>query len=100
MCSSDLFLNRLLLRVADQTISTEDLAIYFCSPSENGARVEPLRVDLFGNIENWPPDFFGDDMADIAARMDAAMRRQQDNKVAAKANASVSGHVAETKRVE
>lgn len=74
---SEHFLNRLLLRVAEEKISPKDLAIYFCSPSEQGAQMEPLQVDLFGNIENWPKDFFGDDMGDIAARMDAAMRRQQ-----------------------
>lgn len=77
---SEHFLNRLLLRVAEEKISPKDLAIYFCSPSEQGARIEPLKVDLFGSIENWPPDFFGDDMADIAARVDAAMRRQQGSK--------------------
>lgn len=74
---SEHLLNRILLHVAEEKISPNDLAIYFCSPSDQGARLEPLQVDLFGNIENWPPNFFGDDMADIAARMDAAMRRQQ-----------------------
>lgn len=77
---SEHFLNRLLLRVAEEKIRPNDLAIYFCSPSEQGARLEPLRVDLFGSIDNWPRDFFGDDMADIAARIDAAMRRQQGGK--------------------
>jgi hypothetical protein len=36
---------------------------------------------MFGDIENWPDNFFGDEMGEIAARTTAALRRQ-DSKVA------------------
>jgi hypothetical protein len=29
-------------------------------------------VNLFGDIEDWPEDFFGDPMQDISARLRAA----------------------------
>jgi len=35
-----------------------------------------LEVDLCGEISNWPDDFFGNEMAELAARMDAAAKRE------------------------
>ena len=53
--------------------------VYFCrrSPTGAGAELEPLRLNEFGDIENWPEHFFGDEMADIAARTLAAMNRKK-----------------------
>jgi len=31
---------------------------------------------MFGEIENWPENFFGDEMADISGRTLAAMQRR------------------------
>ena len=31
-------------------------------------------MDLYGNIQNWPDNFFGDEMADAVARTTAAMK--------------------------
>ena len=33
---------------------------------------------MFGEIENWPEHFFGDEMADIAGRTLAAMKRKRE----------------------
>ena len=35
-----------------------------------------LEVDEFGNIANWPKDFFGDQFGEIAAMSEAALKRQ------------------------
>lgn len=75
---SEHFLNRLQRRVAEGVLSTDDVAVYFCRRSARGADLEPLRMNLFGDIENWPPNFFGDEMADIAARTLAAMKRRKE----------------------
>ena len=74
---SEHFLNRLQRRVAEGIISADDVAVYFCPRSPSGADLQPLRLNMFGEIENWPENFFGDEMADIAARTIAAMRRKQ-----------------------
>jgi hypothetical protein len=37
----------------------------------------PVRIDLFGNILNWPKDFFGDQMTDIAEMQLAGIRRRK-----------------------
>lgn len=34
---------------------------------------------MFGEIENWPENFFGDEMADIAGRTLAAIRRKKNS---------------------
>jgi hypothetical protein len=31
---------------------------------------------MYGDIENWPDNFFGDEMAEIAARIQAAKTRR------------------------
>lgn len=72
---SEHFLNRLQRRVADETIKAEDVAIYFARLDSNETKIEPLRINDFGDIENWPENFFGDEMADLTARAVAAAER-------------------------
>ena len=73
---SEHFLTRLQRRVAEGLISPEDVAVYFCERSGTGAELEPLQLNLYGEIENWPENFFGNEMADVTARTLAAMRRK------------------------
>ncbi len=73
---SEHFLNRLQRRVAEEQLSSDEVAIYFVNRNKQGARLEPLRLNSFGEIENWSENFFGDEMADVAARTRAAMQRK------------------------
>ena len=79
---SEHFLRRLQRRIAENTkpkeISKNDVAAYFCMASKTPAKLEPLRIDLFGNIENWPDNFFGDEMGDITAQAKAAMLKRKE----------------------
>jgi predicted ATPase len=75
---SEHFLNRLQRRLAEGVITPDDVAIYFCKHTTDGAaELEPLRLNLYGEIENWPDNFFGDEMADMTARTVAAMQRRR-----------------------
>lgn len=74
---SEHFLNRLQRRIAEGEITPDDVAIYFCKRAGSAAELEPLEVNRYGDIENWPINFFGDEMADLTARTIAAMDRQQ-----------------------
>jgi predicted ATPase len=74
---SEHFLMRLLRRVAEGQLSTDEVAIYFAKRGSGATGLEPLRVNADGDIENWPDNFFGDEMADIAARTIAAAQRRQ-----------------------
>lgn len=75
---SEHFLNRLQRRIAEGVLTPDDVAIYFCKRTGNTTQLEPLKVNLYGDIENWPENFFGDEMADLTARTVAAMNRQQE----------------------
>lgn len=74
---SEHFLTRLQRRIAEGQITPKEVAIYFCRNTAEGAVLEPLEIDLFGEIKNWPTNFFGDQMADLSARTIAAMKRKQ-----------------------
>lgn len=74
---SEHFLNRLQRRIAEGELRQDDVAVYFCRRSGSFAELEPLRLNMFGDIENWPENFFGDEMADIAARTLAAMETKK-----------------------
>jgi len=77
---SEHLLTRLQLRVADGTLEPDDVAFYFVKEGRDGADLEPLQINLYGDIENWPENFFGDEMADIVARTKAAVERQRKEK--------------------
>ena len=74
---SEHLLRRLQRRVADQTVSPEETALYFCEAVAEGSKLTALDVDLFGNITNWPRDFFGDEFGEIAAMSEAVIARKQ-----------------------
>ena len=73
---SEHFLRRLQRRIAEEVLSPDEVATYFCEPGPSGSTIRELKVDEFGNIQNWPDSFFGDDMGDVLAMTDAAMERQ------------------------
>ncbi|MCX6879369.1 MAG: DUF3696 domain-containing protein [Verrucomicrobia bacterium] len=77
---SEHFLNRLQRRIAEGVISPEDVAVHFCTKAGEATEIKPLEVNLYGDIVNWPENFFGDEMADLTARTVAAMEKR--NKLA------------------
>ena len=58
---SDHFINRLRRRIAEDPTDElrNKISILFVHPPQDGqgATIEPLQVDRFGVIENWPPNF-------------------------------------------
>ncbi|MFY9822378.1 MAG: DUF3696 domain-containing protein [Thermoanaerobaculia bacterium] len=74
---SEHLLRRLQRRVADETIAPKQAALYFCSTETGESRLTPLDLDPFGNIKNWPKDFFGDEFGEIAAMSQAALERKK-----------------------
>lgn len=77
---SEHMLRRLQRRVAEERFSADDLKLYFCESVEGLATLDRLKLNIFGEIENWPEKFFGDEMTEIAEMRKAVLRR----KVAAK----------------
>jgi hypothetical protein len=79
---SEHLLQRLLRRISEGNespypeIDLNDVKLYFCDTSDGTSELDKLRVNLFGGIENWPNDFFGDQFGDVAAREEAAIKRR------------------------
>jgi predicted ATPase len=74
---SEHFLRRLQLRIAQEKIAAGRTALYFCESESDGSRSVPLDVDPYGNILNWPRDFFGDPMTDLVEMNEATTRRKR-----------------------
>ena len=73
---SEHFLRRLQRRIAEDTVSKAKVSAYFANITKIPATLEPLQLDIFGNIRNWPENFFGDEMGDISEQAKAAMRKR------------------------
>jgi len=74
---SEHFLRRMQRRVAEGVLSHAEIAVYFCQSEGGRSRLVPLEMDEDANIKNWPKEFFGDQMTDIAEKQLAALRRRQ-----------------------
>lgn len=74
---SEHLLHRLQRRIAEEQISAEDAAFYFCQINDGTSEIERLKVDEYGNIRNWPQNFFGDDMGDLVEKTKAEMNRRK-----------------------
>ncbi len=78
---SEHLLHRLQRRIAeshpDRLITPGQVAAYFARTVGTESKLEPLQIDLLGNITNWPENFFGDSMGDLVAMTRAAAERQQ-----------------------
>ena len=74
---SEHLLHRLTRRIAEGKISADDMALYACQINDGTSEIEPLKMDEYGNVSNWPRDFFGDDAGDVVERAKAEMKRRE-----------------------
>jgi predicted ATPase len=78
---SEHLLSRLQRRIAEAKLSKNvevkaaDVALYFCSYGSQASNIDELEIDEFGNIRNWPADFFGNPLEDSVAMLQAAAAR-------------------------
>jgi predicted ATPase len=75
---SEHLLTRLQRRIAEKKISQDDTALYFCRNDDGVSTIEPLDITEFGEIKNWPENFFGDVMGDMFAMTDQQAKRMID----------------------
>ncbi len=78
---SEHFLNRLQRLIAEASpekpIRAEGVACYYAQTNGSESVLKPLQVDMFGNIQNRPPNFFGDSMGDLMEMQRAAAERRR-----------------------
>ena len=63
--------------VAEGVLKPEDVAFYFCDRERGESVIRRLQVNELGGITNWPTNFFGDQMTDIAEMQKAGIRQLQ-----------------------
>ncbi len=73
---SEHLMRRLQRRVAENEVSPDDVKLYFVSSTKGVAQASDLALNIWGEIENWPENFFGDEMGEIAAITKASLRRK------------------------
>ncbi len=74
---SEHLLRRLQRRIAEEKISADKTALYFCRMENAASAIEKLEINQYGDISNWPKDFFGDDLGELARMVEAKMDRIQ-----------------------
>ncbi|MDZ4670151.1 MAG: DUF3696 domain-containing protein [Phototrophicales bacterium] len=76
---SEHLLTRLQLRMAEGKLDSQaETALYFCDFKKGKSHLSSLDVDMFGEIRNYPDEFFGDLAGDVIKRtIEAAERRMQ-----------------------
>ena len=74
---SEHLMRRLQRRVAEEAASSDDVKLYFISATEGVAQASDLVLNEWGEIENWPDKFFGDDVGEIVAITQNALRRRR-----------------------
>ena len=75
---SEHLMRRLQRHVAEQRASSEDVKLYFVASNRGRAQASDLRLNEWGEIENWPENFFGDEMGEIAAIAEASLKRRME----------------------
>ncbi len=73
---SEHLLRRFQRRVAEGTVASSELMLYFVQTNNGAAELNDLELNEWGEIENWPEKFFGDEMAEIAAISTASLDRR------------------------
>ncbi|MBF5092006.1 DUF3696 domain-containing protein [Novosphingobium sp. NBM11] len=74
---SEHLLLRLQRRIAEEAISSEQVRLYFAKPAKGTSVIDPLQMDDYGNIANWPDRFMGDAFTETAEAELARLKRMK-----------------------
>ncbi|MCX6379226.1 MAG: DUF3696 domain-containing protein [Armatimonadetes bacterium] len=74
---SEHLLRRLQRRIAEEVLPNSEAALYFCEYKNRVSKLNPLTMNVLGEIENWPADFFGDQFGELAATQRARLNRKK-----------------------
>lgn len=73
---SEHLLRRLQRRVAEGSADSNDVKLYFVSARNGIAQLSDLALNRYGQVENWPDGFFGDEVGEVAAIARAGLARR------------------------
>jgi len=75
---SEHLLLRLQRRIAEAAMPSRDVKLYFCESESGDSKLQPLQMDEFGQIQNWPLNFMGDAFGETLATERARLERLKD----------------------
>lgn len=75
---SEHLLRRIQRRRAEGASGADAIRLFFVSGERDGARLSDLELDRYGQIRNWPKDFFGDELGEVFAIQEAGLRRRME----------------------
>lgn len=73
---SERLLRRIQRRIAEGQITRDEVAVYLVEEHGGECGIQELVLGEYGDITNWPADFFGDEIADLIAMAKAAAERR------------------------
>ena len=77
---SEHLLRRLQRRIAEveqEFARPENIKMYFCAPGKTGSTICEVKLDKYGQIANWPPNFMGDISGDVHEMSRAGFERRR-----------------------
>lgn len=80
---SEHVLRRFQRRIAEEShdfANPDNIKMYFCDKGNNGSTIQEVTVDQYGQISNYPKNFFGDITGDLEAMTMAALQRSMNGK--------------------
>ncbi len=75
---SEHLLRRVQRRIAEEELQSEKAALFFCKENRGKSVLTPLNLNLYGEITNWPDNFFGNDFEEIFTTQEAALKRKME----------------------
>jgi hypothetical protein len=77
---SEHLLRRIQRRIAEEQFPAQDASMYFCRIEKGESHATALELTNEGFIKNWPKDFFGDEMGEVAALAKESIRRRRQSR--------------------
>ncbi|MEX0670400.1 MAG: DUF3696 domain-containing protein [Pirellulales bacterium] len=75
---SEYMFRRMQFLIADEKLAPSECRPYFVSRGEDSAALlDPLRVDDYGKVDNWPKHFFGDAIGETERQMRRMLDRMK-----------------------
>jgi predicted ATPase len=74
---SEHLFRRMQTLIAKQTVTTDDVALYFVEREGKAAKLRTLQIDEFGRVSNWPDGFFGDALGETREQARLMFERQK-----------------------
>ena len=73
---SEHIISRIQRRVADRTLNSEDVIMYYISKNNNKSKINEISISNSGQFSYWPEGFFQDDFEDAIEILKESFRHQ------------------------